>query len=227
MGKIIIIDDDEKLCSKLVRYFKDFQLELEAFHRPDEGISAIKDHKYDVLILDGMLPGKDGFEVCKELRTFTNIPIIFLTGRVEETDKILGLEYGADDYVTKPFSIRELVARVKSQLRRVSHKDDQVKEMGNAGLVLNPGSYTTTYKDEKIELTATEFEILKFLVENKGQTKSREEIMEGLYGDTWDAFDRSLDIAISRIRKKLKSACPDIEFIKTVRLKGYIFVDHS
>ncbi len=227
MSKIIIIDDDEKLCTKLVGYFKDFSLDLEAFHRPDDGIKAIKDSDFNVLILDGMLPGKDGFEVCKELRSFTNIPIIFLTGRVEETDKILGLEYGADDYVTKPFSVRELVARVKSQLRRTSLKDDSVKEMSSSGLILNPGSYTTSYENKAIDLTATEFEILKFLAENKGQTKSREEIMEGLYGDTWDAFDRSLDIAISRIRKKLKAACPDIEFIKTVRLKGYIFVDHS
>lgn len=227
MIKVIIVDDDTKLCSKLIEYFKDFQIELLAFHHPSDGIGALKNQKFDVMILDGMLPDKDGFEVCKEVRQFSNIPIIFLTGRVEETDKVLGLEYGADDYVTKPFSARELVARIKSQIRRVELKSSGTKEVQSSGLSLNPGNYNASYGDDVIDLTATEFEILKFLVENKGLTKTREEIMEGLYGDTWEAFDRSLDIAISRIRKKLKSVCPNIEFIKTVRLKGYIFVDNS
>ncbi|OIQ16436.1 MAG: hypothetical protein BM556_14940 [Bacteriovorax sp. MedPE-SWde] len=227
MQKIIMIDDDKKLCDKLSEYFDGFQLSLSSFQTSKDGLDAIKESDFSVLILDGMLPDMDGFEVCKEVRKFSDIPIIFLTGRVEETDKILGLEYGADDYVTKPFSARELVARVKSQIRRIDVKGSSNKELESAGLTLNPGSYTASYMAKDIDLTATEFEILKFLFENKGETKSREEIMEGLYGDTWEAFDRSLDIAISRIRKKLKSACPDVEFIKTVRLKGYIFVDFN
>ena len=173
-----------------------------------------------------MLPEMDGFEVCKKIREFSNIPIIFLTGRVEEADKILGLEHGADDYVTKPFSPRELVARVKSQLRRNQNLANS-PTISEAQLELNTGNYTAFYSGKEIKFTATEFEILKFLVENKGNVKSREEIMEGLYGDTWEAFDRSLDIAISRIRKKLKEGTEGKELIKTVRLKGYMFVTDS
>lgn len=223
MANIIIIDDDQRLCDKLEKYLAGFSLKLTSFNTPKEGIESIRVSKYDVLILDGMLPDIDGLEVCRQVREFSDIPIIFLTGRVEEADKILGLEYGADDYVTKPFSPRELVARIKSQLRRSETRVDTSEILEN-DLKLNDGSYTAFYKNSEIKFTATEFEILQFLAKNKGQVKSREEIMQGIHGDTWEAFDRSLDIAVSRIRKKLKEISDGREFIKTVRLKGYIFV---
>ncbi|OUR93580.1 hypothetical protein A9Q84_19115 [Halobacteriovorax marinus] len=225
MNKILILDDDIKLCEKLVKYFEGFNLNLSSVHHPHEGIKKLQAEKYDVLILDGMLPDMDGLEVCKKIREFSNIPIVFLTGKVEESDKILGLEYGADDYVTKPFSPRELVARIKSQLRRIQTKNSK-SILAGSGIELNIGNYTAICNGETIDLTATEFEILKFLIEHKGAVKSREDIMEGLYGDTWEAFDRSLDIAISRVRKKLKKV-HEKEFIKTVRLKGYMFVDEN
>ena len=223
MDNILIIDDDKRLCEKLSKYLKDFAMELADAQDPIEGIELLKKNDYKVLILDGMLPNMDGLEVCRKVREFSVIPIIFLTGRVEEADKILGLEYGADDYVTKPFSPRELVARVKSQLRRQELQEDKNSSVEHSGLELNTGSYTAKYEGEIIKLTATEFEILSYLVENQGQVKSREEIMQGLHGDTWEAFDRSLDIAVSRIRKKLSNISGGKEFIKTVRLKGYIF----
>jgi DNA-binding response OmpR family regulator len=227
MSKIIIIDDDKRLCEKLEKYLLDFSFDLVSYNEPLPGIEAIRNNQYSVLILDGMLPGMDGFEVCKKVREFSQIPIIFLTGRVEEADKILGLEYGADDYVTKPFSPRELVARIKSQLRRGGHVPTSASTTSEDGLELNLGSYTAKYQGELIKLTATEFEILNYLVQHKGMVRSREEIMQGLHGDTWEAFDRSLDIAVSRIRKKLKEISNGKEFIKTVRLKGYIFATES
>jgi DNA-binding response OmpR family regulator len=225
MSKILIIDDDIKLCEKLHKYLEGFNLNLEMIHHPLEGIKKIKDSSFDVLILDGMMPDLDGLETCKRIREFSEIPIIFLTGKVEESDKVLGLEYGADDYVTKPFSPRELVARIKSQLRRKNSKATP-GVLQSSGIELNVGNYTASFNSKSVDFTATEFEILKFLLENKGVVKSREEIMEGLYGDTWEAFDRSLDIAISRVRKKLKNI-DDKELIKTVRLKGYMFVNEN
>jgi len=225
MSKILILDDDIKLCEKLEKYFSGLNLNLSMSHHPHEGIKKLKEESFDVLILDGMLPDLDGLEVCKQIREFSSIPIVFLTGKVEESDKILGLEYGADDYVTKPFSPRELVARIKSQLRRIQTKATK-SILSSAGIEMNIGNYTATCNGKVIDLTATEFEILKFLIEHKGSVKSREDIMEGLYGDTWEAFDRSLDIAISRVRKKLKKV-HEKEFIKTVRLKGYMFVDEN
>jgi DNA-binding response OmpR family regulator len=225
MSNIIIIDDDIKLCEKLDKYFEGFNLKLTSIYHPLEGLEKIKSSKFDVLILDGMLPDLDGLEVCKRVREFSDIPIIFLTGKVEESDKILGLEYGADDYVTKPFSPRELVARVKSQIRRLN-SSSSLSLLKSSGIELNVGDYSAKYNGNSVDLTATEFEILKFLVEHKGNVKSREEIMEGLYGDTWEAFDRSLDIAISRVRKKLKKI-DDKDLIKTIRLKGYMFIDEN
>ncbi len=224
MEQILIIDDDTSLCEKLKKYFEGYQLELSAEHNGSSGVESVKKNKYKVIILDGMLPDLDGHEVCKEIRSFSNIPIVFLTGKVEESDKILGLEYGADDYVTKPFSPRELVARIKSQLRRLESTD--LVKLESAGISLNMGDYSANFNQEPLDLTATEFEILKYLVENKGIVKSREEIMEGLHGESWEAFDRSLDIAISRIRKKLKKVS-DTELIKTVRLKGYMFINEA
>lgn len=225
MEEIILIDDDKRLCDKLKKYFKEFSLDLHTFTNPLDGIKNIEVGDYKVLILDGMMPDMDGFEVCKKVREFSQIPIVFLTGRVDEADKILGLEFGADDYITKPFSPRELVARIKSQLRRVNQQLE-TKISGN-DLELNTKNYTAAYKGQEIKLTATEFEILHYLESFKGEVKTREEIMQGLYGDTWESFDRSLDISISRIRKKLKEIVGDKEFIKTVRLKGYIFVDND
>lgn len=225
-----MIDDDERLCDKMKQYLASFSLDLGSFHTPAAGIEAVKNGNYDVLILDGMLPGMDGTQVCREIRQFSTIPIIFLTGRVEEADKILGLESGADDYITKPFSPRELVARINSQLRRFgvlagnSTAAIEKKTLEEQDLELNSSNYLAFYKKTEIKFTATEFEILKFLMEHKGHIVAREEIMQGIHGDTWEAFDRSLDIAISRIRKKLNSVAPEVEFIKTVRLKGYLFV---
>lgn len=224
MQKIILIDDDQELATKLKRFFEDYSFDLNAFTNPLEAIDYLKNEKPLLVILDGMMPEMDGLDVCKKIREFSNIPIIMLSGRVEEIDKIMGLENGADDYVTKPFSPRELVARIKSQIRKLDYlsKNQDNSSLEFSDLKINENTYEVTLKNNLIPLTATEFEILKFLATYKGEVKSREEIMQALHGDTWEAFDRSLDIAISRIRKKLASI-DDKEYIKTVRLKGYVF----
>jgi len=224
---VLLIDDDEKLGETLAKYFDKFSLTLLPANRPSKGMELLKSNEVDLILLDGMLPEKDGLEVCREIRSESDIPIIMLTGRAEQEDKILGLDYGADDYVTKPFEPRELVARINSLIRRSkkmakSGHNGQKLEMDK--LVLDPGNFTAHYNDENLNLTTQEFEVLYFLMESAGKTLTRESIMQGIHGEDWKAFDRALDIAVSRIRKKLKKLDHEKEFIKTVWGKGYMFL---
>ena len=227
--QVLIIDDDEKLGESLGQYFSKFSINLLVALRPSAGMVLLEKNQVDLILLDGMLPEKDGLEVCREVREESNIPIIMLTGRVEQEDKILGLDYGADDYVTKPFEPRELVARINSLVRR-SKRMSSPKEVGkktNVGsLELDPGCFVAKYNGEDLKLTTQEFEVLHILMESSGATLSRESIMQELHGEDWKAFDRALDIAISRIRKKLNKY-EEKEFIKTVWGKGYMFVSQD
>jgi len=226
--KVLLIDDDEKLCNQLQKYFSDFQIDCDFATHPNEGLTKFKNNNYEVVILDGMMPDKDGFEVCKEIRETSSIPIIMLTGRVEEADKIIGLEYGADDYVTKPFSPREIVARIKAQTRRQSmlHNKGElnVETLRSGKLLLAQKELTASYDDKNLNLTTQEYGVLFILMSTPHKSLTREEIMEKLHGEDWKAFDRALDITISRLRKKLKDVEQDTEFIKTVWGKGYMFV---
>jgi DNA-binding response OmpR family regulator len=187
----------------------------------------LKNHHYDLLILDIMLPEMDGFETCKQIRKESEIPIIMLTARGEVTDKIVGLELGADDYLPKPFEPRELLARIQSVLRRTEPKlgtNDLVKLKN---FVLDPNKRTAFFYNKDMELTSTEYELLLLFVKHNGKVLSRDEIMQNTRGISWMSFDRSVDVMVSRLRNKFKSLGKSKEqIIKTVHSVGYmLFLD--
>lgn len=224
--KALIIDDDEKIGSLLSKFFLGFDIEAKAITSPTQGLVELKDSPYDVVILDIMMPEINGLDLCKEIRTFSNVPIIMLTARGETLDKIIGLEIGADDYMAKPFEPRELVARIQSLIRRIARNE---KPLGSntlmaKDLIVNLNTREVQVENEKIQLTTMEFDILILFMEHPGKVLSRDEVMDLLKGVDWNVFDRSIDINISRLRKKLNDSSKVPRFIKTIWGSGYIFI---
>jgi len=224
MPKILLIDDDEKLAGLLGNYFKRFDLELVSALRPSIGLEMLKKEKPDLVILDVMLPEQDGFEVCRTIRKTSHVPIIMLTARGEVTDRIVGLEIGADDYLPKPFEPRELVVRIQNVLRRAIAVETQSDELKFKGLVLNTERRTIELDGKPLELTTMEFELLALFARNPGKALSRDEILNGLRGIDAQIFSRSVDILVSRLRQKLNDTAKQPRFIKTVWGRGYSFV---
>lgn len=230
--KLHLIDDDEELQELLKTYFEDMQIELTASETSQKGIDFLKNNDIDMVILDLMLPGMDGFEVCKRIREFKPLqPIIILTAKGDDFNKIVGLELGADDYMSKPFNPRELLARIKTILRRVDRssatekkeKDENIIFSPYWNITLNLNSRDVFHNHEKLEFTATEFDMLKTLMENTGIVQSRDSLMNKVKGIDFEAFDRSIDVYISKIRQKLGDDPKKPEIIKTVWGIGYIF----
>ena len=220
---ILIIDDDAKLNQLLIGFLSDFGFKVAAATHPEEGLKRINHEAPDLVILDVMLPGMTGFEVCKKIRESRSVPIIMLTARGEVTDKIVGLELGADDYLPKPFEPRELVARIQSVLRRARGADQaQVKRFGR--LEIDFTKRGVKLDGAAVELTTNEFAVLSLLVKNKGKVLSRDQILEELRGIEWDAFNRTVDITMSRLRHKLNDDPKNPSFIKTVWATGYVFI---
>jgi two-component system phosphate regulon response regulator OmpR len=221
--KILIIDDDEKLSTLLSEYLARFNFEVRTAGNSDEGLKEVHSENPDIIILDVMLPGMNGFEVCKEIRKESSIPIIMLTARGEVTDRIVGLELGADDYLPKPFEPRELVARIQSILRRTNESKPESKiEFDKLSIDLE--KQTVRMDGEYIELTTMEFEMLSVFAKNPGKVFSRERLMELLRGIDWDAYDRSIDVLISRLRQKLNDNPKQPRYIKTIWGSGYKFI---
>lgn len=227
--KLHLIDDDEELHDLLITYFQDMQIELTASERPEKGIEYVKNHNTDLVILDLMLPGMDGFEVCKKLREIKpEQPIIMLTAKGDDFNKIVGLELGADDYMSKPFNPRELLARIKTVLRRSERNQPIIEKKDNLlvsnlwDIILNLDSREVTHNNKTIEFTVTEFELLKCLMENVGIVQSRDSLMNKIKGIDFEAFDRTVDVYISKIRQKLGDDPKKSEIIKTVWGVGYI-----
>lgn len=220
MRKLLLIDDDEKLAEPLQLYFAKFDLSLDNETRPLEALERIKREDYDLLILDVMLPQIDGFETCKRIRQFSDIPIIMLTARGEVMDRVIGLEIGADDYLPKPFEPRELVARIENVLRRKkSGTTSTVYRWGDLQLDLERKQLLRN--DQAVPVTATEFALLGLLVENRDKILSRDEIMHELRGIDADIYSRAIDVLVSRLRQKLQR--PGL--IRTVRGLGYQLVE--
>jgi DNA-binding response OmpR family regulator len=220
---ILIIDDDTKLNQLLVDFFREFGFKTVTATRPEEGMKKIRQEAPDLVILDVMLPGMSGFEVCKTIRQSSKVPIIMLTARGMVTDKVVGLELGADDYLPKPFEPRELVARIQSVLRRArGMEENQVKRFGK--LEINFPKRTVKLNGALIELTTNEFAALALLVANKGKVLNRDQILGELRGIESDAFNRSVDITMSRLRHKLRDDPKNPSFIKTVWATGYMFI---
>jgi DNA-binding response OmpR family regulator len=223
MTRILLIDDDEKLGELLKAYFQRFDLQLDAATLPSVGLGKLQRDKPDLVILDVMLPEQDGFEVCRTIRKTSSVPVIMLTARGEVTDRIVGLEIGADDYLPKPFEPRELVARIQNVLRRGrSRSDDKALRFGDLGINLERRS--AELEGEALDLTTMEYQLLVLFATNPGKTFNRDEILNELRGIDAQLFSRSVDILVSRLRQKLKDTSRQPRFIKTVWGTGYAFI---
>ncbi len=224
MTKILLIDDDEKLGGLLGNYFKRFDLDLVSATRPSQGFEMLSREKPDLVILDVMLPEQDGFEVCRTIRKSNSIPIIMLTARGEVTDRIVGLEIGADDYLPKPFEPRELVARVQNILRRADTPRMEDGQICFKDLVINLDHHTIELEGKTMDLTTMEYQLLVLLASHPDRTYTRDEILNELRGIDAQLFSRSVDIMISRLRHKLQDTSKQPRFIRTVWGTGYTFV---
>ncbi|MAX03032.1 MAG: DNA-binding response regulator [Gammaproteobacteria bacterium] len=228
MKKIIIIDDDEKLGQLLTQYLERYDMEVYAEMKPSRGLKLIKKVKPNLLILDVMLPEKDGFEVCREIRAKSSIygqlPILMLTAHAEVTDRIVGLELGADDYLPKPFEPRELVARINNILRR-SGEDDGKREIKPInGLEVEISRREVRLDGKPLDLTTMEYELLVLFMQFPNKTFTRDELMNRLRGIDAELFSRAVDTLVSRLRNKLKDTSKTPRFIKTIWGRGYTFV---
>jgi len=220
---VLIIDDDEKLTGLLTEYLGGFDFSVSSAAHPDDGLRMLMAESPDLVILDVMLPGMDGFAVCRKVRETSRIPIIMLTARGEVTDRVVGLEIGADDYLPKPFEPRELVARIQAVLRRgETHGNDEEARIG--GLEISWTSRTVRLDGNLLELTTAEFDLLGLMIQNRGRVLSRDQIMSMTRGVDWEAFDRSVDVLVSRLRQKLADDPRRPSYIRTVRGAGYIFI---
>lgn len=226
MTRILLIDDDEKLEAPLAEYFERFDLILVAENHPSRGLQRLAEDSFDLVILDVMLPDQDGFEVCREIRKSSSIPIVMLTARGEVTDRVVGLELGADDYLPKPFEPRELVARIQNVLRRTDGSrsgNADAKDTGSLhfdNLTIDLQQREVSVDGNVIDLTTMEYQLITLLAKSPGEDFSRDDILGQLKGTENELFSRSVDILVSRLRQKLKPAEP----IKTVYGSGYAFI---
>lgn len=225
---ILIIDDDAKLNRLLKSFLKDFGFDVISAVVPAQGLKLLSKKSPQLVILDVMMPGMDGFEVCRQIRQTSTVPIIMLTARGEVTDKVVGLELGADDYLAKPFEPRELVARINSVLRRSGTIDNSQPAVFGL-LTVDFNRRIAELDHVPLDLTTNEFAALALLVRNAGKVLTRDQILQELRGIDCDAFNRSVDITVSRVRQKLNDDPKSPHFIKTVWGTGYVFIggDHE
>ena len=218
MRKLLLIDDDEKLAEPLQQYFSRYELMLESETHPLQALERLQHDNYDLVVLDVMLPEIDGFETCRRIRQFSDIPIIMLTARGDVMDRVVGLELGADDYLPKPFEPRELVARIQNIFKR-SRLTSNLFLVGNLSVDLDRKQLRK--EDELVDITSTEFGLLALLIQNQDRVLGRDEIMQQLRGIDADIYSRAIDVLVSRLRQKLQRP----ELIRTVRGQGYQFVN--
>jgi two-component system response regulator CpxR len=231
---VIIIDDDPKLCELIRDYLAPLGYDVASANTGPEGLEKVLNGDYRAVILDVMLPGMDGFEVLKAIRHQSNVPVLMLTGRGDEADRVVGLEIGADDYLPKTFSTRELLARLRAVMRRAPSKaganaidksEAEVEaDLTNGNLVISPGSRTAALGDVPLKLTSLEFDLLLSLTRARGRVKSREQILDDVAGRDYDVFDRSIDVHVSALRQKLGDDPKAPTFIQTVRSVGYMMI---
>jgi two-component system response regulator BaeR len=215
--RILIVEDESKLATLLHDYLVQEGFEVTVLHRGDEVEPWVATHEVDLVLLDLMLPGKNGLDVCRALRAHGDVAIVMVTARVEEIDRLLGLELGADDYICKPFSPREVVARVKAILRRV-------KRSGRApetGVRLDADGYRAMIGSRDLGLTAVEFQLFKVLVDHPGRIYTRDQLIDAMYRDERVVADRTVDSHIKKIRRKIAAVLPDREIVHSVYGLGY------
>lgn len=228
--RILLVDDDRKLCGLLADYLDPLGYEVEAVHTGPGGVERGTEEGWHAIILDVMLPDMDGFEVLKSIRKSSNVPVLMLTGRGDETDRIVGLEVGADDYLPKTFSMRELLARLRAVTRRHANApaaapSDVEADLTVGPLHVSPSTRVASLDGQPLPLTPVEFEILMALARAKGRVKTREKLLEEIRDREWEVFDRSIDIHISALRRKLGDDAKNPRFIRTLRSAGYMLVD--
>jgi len=218
--RILLIDDDAELCALLVELLTREGFSIECEHEGGRGLDRALHGGFDLVILDVMLPGLDGFEILRRLRPQSRVPVLMLTARGEDMDRIAGLEMGADDYLPKPFNPRELLARIRAILRRLDRPPSPEGPLEVNGVRIDPGTREVWVIGRPIEVTTFEFDILDLLMRSAGKVVSRDDLMEHLYNRKATAFDRSVDMHISHLRKKIENGRP---IIKTIRGAGYQF----
>lgn len=222
MTTLLVIDDDDRIRSLLAEYLTSRGLTVRTAADGPEGLAQLDAHPVDLVILDVMMPGMDGLDVLRALRPANAVPVIMLTARGDDMDRIVGLELGADDYLAKPFNPRVLLARIQAVLRRARPAQDAASAVLTAGpLRVDPDRRTVSVDGAAVDLTTTEFELLRTLVAHAGRVIPRERLMELARGEDYAAFDRSVDVHVSHIRRKLGDDPRRPRFIKTVRGVGY------
>jgi two-component system response regulator CpxR len=227
MQPVLVIDDDVGLCELVAEYLEPEGYKVEAVHNGEAGVERALSGEHALAVLDFMLPGINGFEVLRRVRARSRLPIVMLTARGDDVDRIIGLEIGADDYLPKPFNPRELVARINAVLRRVRPEEPGAKagmeRLSVGDVEMETGTRVVRRAGETIELTVVEYDLLEMLMRSPGQIVTREELMRDVLHRSLSPFDRSIDMHVSHLRKKLGHRIQDAERIKTVRGVGYIY----
>jgi DNA-binding response OmpR family regulator len=227
--RVLVIDDDRKLCRLIRDYLAPMGYEVEAVHTGPEGVARATADTWHAILLDLMLPGLDGFEVLKQIRKTSDVPVLMLTARGDEADRIVGLEIGADDYLPKTFSTRELLARLRAVTRRAvrtrTPEPDSPEELVVGPLRISPETRAAILGDQPLDLTPVEFDLLESLARAKGRVRSREALLEEIRDRNYDVFDRSIDVHISALRRKLGDDPKSPRFIRTYRGAGYMLIN--
>ena len=226
MGRRVLVVDDEKLIVKGIRFsLEQDGMDVECAYDGEEALEMARNTEYDIILLDVMLPKLNGFEVCQQIRDFSNVPIVMLTAKGEDMDKILGLEYGADDYITKPFNILEVKARIKTIMRRTTKQNEsaQVKTVENGDLKLDCDSRRVYICGKEINLTAKEFDVLELLVLNPNKVYSRENLLKLIWGADYSGDVRTVDVHIRRLREKIENNPSEPKYVHTKWGVGYFY----
>ena len=224
MAKKALVVDDEKVIVKGIRYsLEQDGMEVDCAYDGEEALAQAKESHYDIILLDVMLPKLTGFEVCQQIREFSTVPIIMLTAKGDDMDKILGLEYGADDYITKPFNILEVKARIKAIMRRMQKREAAPSVMVFEDLKINEEYRRVLVKDREINLTSREFEVLELLASAPGKVYSREELLKTIWGEDYQGDVRTVDVHVRRLREKLERNPSEPRYVRTKWGTGYYF----
>ncbi len=227
LGKRVLVVDDEKLIVKGIRFsLEQDNMEVDCAYDGEEALNLAKENQYDIILLDVMLPKMDGFEVCQQIREFSSVPIVMLTAKGDDMDKILGLEYGADDYITKPFNILEVKARIKAIMRRTSKVEKEVdsKKIVEIGdLKMDCEGRRVYISNKEINLTAKEFDVLELLIFNPNKVYSREKLLNIVWGYEYPGDVRTVDVHIRRLREKIESNPSEPKYVHTKWGVGYYF----
>ncbi len=226
MKKVLVVDDEKTIVKGIKFSLEQDDMQVDVAYDGEEALKQAKENSYDIILLDIMLPGYSGLEVCQMVREFSDVPIIMLTAKGEDMDKILGLEYGADDYITKPFNILEVKARIKAILRRnskTSDAKDDVKTIESRGLKIDCDSRRVYIEGKEVNLTAKEYELVFLLVSNPNKVYSRDQLLQTIWGSSYPGDARTVDVHVRRLREKIETTPADPKYIHTKWGVGYFF----